>query len=66
MYRDQSSGEYHFLVAGLHEQDPLCQVLDDYRSIQAGGRLFLIYYPDDAEFISNLDERIYYIEMATV
>ncbi len=66
VYRDQSSGKYHFLVAGLHEQDPLCQVLDDYRSIQAGGRLFLIYYPDDAEFISNLDERIYYIEMATV
>ena len=66
VYRDQRGGEYHFLIAGLHEQDPLCQVLNDYRSIEAGGRLFLIYYPEDAEFLSNLDERPYYIEMATV
>jgi len=66
VYRDQRSGKYHFLIAGLHERDPLCQVLNDYRSIEAGGRLFLIYYPDDAEYISNLDERTFYIEMAAV
>lgn len=66
VYREQRNRNYHFLIAGLHEQDPLSEVLSDYRSIDAGGRLFLIYYPEDAGFISNLDTRTYYIEMATV
>jgi hypothetical protein len=65
-YRDKRGSEYHFLVAGLHERDPLSRVLDDYRRIQAGGRLFLIYYPEHADFVSNLDGRIFYIEMAAV
>ena len=66
VYRDQRRGNYHFLIAGLHEQDPLSQVLDDYRSIQAAGSLYLIYYPEDAEFAAKLDDRTYYIDMATV
>lgn len=66
VYRDQRRSEYHFLIAGLHERDPLCAVLADYRSIEAGGRLFAIYYPQDAEFVAKLDDRIPYIEMATV
>jgi hypothetical protein len=66
VYREQRNREYHFLIAGLHEQDPLCEVLNEYRSIEAGGRLFLIYYPEDAEFAANLDDRTYYVEMGTV
>jgi hypothetical protein len=66
VYRDKRGGESHFLIAGLHEHDPLSEVLQDYRSIEAGGRLFLIYYPEDAEYISSLDEHTYYIEMAAV
>lgn len=66
VYRDRRRSDYHFLVAGLHEQDPLSQVLGDYRSIQAGGSLYLIYYPEDAGFVSGLDNRTFYIDMATV
>jgi len=66
VYRDQRSGNYHFLIAGLHEQDPLSQVLDDYRNIDAGGSLYLIYYPEDAVYVSKLDDRLFYIDMATV
>lgn len=66
VYREQRNRKYHFLIAGLHEKDPLSEVLNDYRSIEAGGRLFLIYYPEDAEAVANLDARTYYIEMATV
>ncbi len=66
VYRDRRRSDYHFLVAGLHEQDPLSQVLDDYRSIEAGGSLYIIYYPEDAEFASGLDDRPYYVDMATV
>jgi hypothetical protein len=65
-YRDRRDSKYQFLIAGLHESDPLCAVLDDYRSIAAGGRLFAIYYPEDAEFVASIDDRIPYIEMATV
>ena len=66
VYRDRRRSDYHYLIAGLHEQDPLSQVLDDYRSIEAGGSLYLIYYPEDAGYVSNLDNRPYYVDMATV
>lgn len=66
VYRDQRGCDYHFLIAGLHEQDPLSQVLDDYRNIDAGGSLYLIYYPEDAAYVSKLDDRPFYIDMATV
>ena len=66
VYRDQRRSDYHFVIAGLHERDPLCAVLADYRSIEAGGRLFAIYYPEDAGFAAGLDNRIPYVEMATV
>ena len=66
VYRDRRRSSYHFLIAGLHEQDPLSRVLGDYRSIEAGGSLYLIYYPEDAGFASKLDDRPYYVDMATV
>ena len=66
VYRDQRGRGYHFLIAGLHEQDPLSQVLDDYRNIDAGGTLYLIYYPEDAAYVSKLDGRTFYVDMATV
>lgn len=66
VYRDRRGSDYRFMIAGLHESDPLCAVLDDYRRIEAGGRLFLIYYPQDADFVASLDDRTPYVEMATV
>ena len=66
VYRDQRRNNFHFIIAGLHEEDPLSQVLDDYRSIDAGGSLYLIYYPEDARFVSQLDQRPFYVDMATV
>ena len=66
VYRDHRNSDYHFLVAGLHEQDPLCEVLGDYRSIEAGGGLYLIHYPEDEGYVSGLDNRPFYVDMATV
>ncbi|MDQ3159657.1 MAG: hypothetical protein M3Q51_01385 [Pseudomonadota bacterium] len=65
VYRDRRKSGYHFMIAGLHESDPLCAVLADYRRIDAGGTLFLIYYPNDSDFAGRLDNRIPYVEMAT-
>lgn len=66
VYRDLRNSKYHFMIAGLHEDDPLTQVLDDYRSIDAGGSLYVIYYPEDVDFVSGLDNRTIYVDMATV
>jgi len=44
----------------------LCPVLQDYRRIAAGGNLFLIYYPEQRDTVSALDNRIPYIEIAAV
>ena len=66
VYRDLRKSKYHFIIAGLHEDDPLSQVLDGYRSIDAGGSLYVIYYPEDADFVSNLDNRTFYVDMATI
>jgi len=66
IYRDRRAGENHFMIAGLHEDDPLCPVLHDYRRIDAGGTLFLIYYPEQRDTISAIDKRVPYIEMAAV
>lgn len=66
VYREHRNSGYHFLIAGLHERDPLSEVLADYRSIEAGGSLYLIYYPEDKAFASALDNRPFYVDMATV
>jgi len=66
VYRDRRSSESQFMIAGLHERDPLSAVLEDYRRIDAGGRLFSIYYPEDADFATSIDDRPPYVEMAAV
>ena len=65
VYRDRRKSGYHFMIAGLHESDPLCPVLDDYRRIESGGTLFVIYYPNASDFAGRLDNRTPYVEMAT-
>jgi hypothetical protein len=65
-YQDRRAGECHFMIAGLHEQDPLYAILDDYRKIDVGGRLFLIYWPEQSDCVARLDNRIPYVEMAAV
>ena len=65
VYRDRRKSGYHFMIAGLHESDPLCPVLDDYRRIESGGTLFVIYYPNESDFAGRLDNRTPYVEMAT-
>ncbi len=66
VYRHRRAGDSRFMIAGLHERDPLSTVLEGYRRIEAGGRLFCIYYPDDAGFAASLDDRPPYVEMAAV
>ena len=66
VYCDRIASPSHYFIAGLHEADPLSTVLKEYRSIEAAGRLFAVYYPEEEAFFDRLDGRIPYVEMATV
>jgi hypothetical protein len=66
VYQDRRAGAWQFMIAGLHEQDPLCAVFEDYSRIEAAGRLFLIYYAEHRDFVNQIDTRIPYVEMAAV
>ncbi|MGH7552489.1 MAG: hypothetical protein ACREMQ_05625 [Longimicrobiales bacterium] len=66
IYRDRRNGPWHYCIAGLHESDPLAAALDDYRSIPAAGRLYVVHYEDGAAAFRSLDGRVPYVEMATV
>ena len=66
VYRDRRSGEWHYFIAGLHERDPLAQVLREYRSVPAAGRMLVVHFEDGEKAFNGLDGRIPYLEMATV
>lgn len=66
LYSERRLGDWHYFIAGLHEQNPLSSVLNEYRSIKASGHLYLVYYPEDKPFIEQLDLRIPHIEMGAV
>ena len=66
LYRELRSGPWHYFIAGLHEDDPLAQVLSEYRRIKAAGELFVIHYPEDELGFRRLDQRIPYVEIATI
>lgn len=66
VYRDRRRGPWHYFIAGLHERDPLAAELAEYRRIETAGRLFIVHYPDGADALARLDDRIPYVEMAAV
>lgn len=66
IYQERRLGEWHYFIAGLHEQHPLVSVLNEYRSIKAAGHLFLVHYPEDQGFFKQLDQRIPHIEIGAV
>ena len=66
MYRERLATPCHYFIAGLHERDPLAKIFQEYRRIEAAGRLFAIHYSDGKTAFEGLDGRIPYLEIATV
>ena len=66
VYCDRRQGYWHYFICGLHEHDPLSTILNEYRSIKAGGHLFCVHYPGDEHNVKSLDGRVPYIEAATL
>jgi hypothetical protein len=63
-YNHLRRGRWHYAIAGLHENDPLAQVLCEYRRIEAAGQLFIVHYPEDGDPLPGIDARTRTFEMA--
>jgi hypothetical protein len=63
-YNELRRSRWHYAIVGLHEHDPLVQVLRDYRRIEAAGQLFIVHYPEDGDPLPGIDARTMSFEMA--
>ena len=66
LYNDRRKGRWSYFIAGLHETDPLCEVLPEYRRIDVAGRLFVVHYAEDQPAYEQLDGRIPSVEIAMI
>ena len=63
---DCSESEYQYILAGLHEEDFLNEVFLELISAKMKSQLYILFWEDGKEFISNLDKKIPYLEIATL
>ena len=66
VYRQRRRGKWSYFIAGMHERDPLVELLGSYRHIAAAGRLFVVHYEDGSGAFSQLDARVPHIEVSTL
>lgn len=66
LYNHRRAGPWNYFIAGLHETDPLSEVLNEYRRVEVAGRLFLVHYPENQADFEQLDDRIPYLEIAMI
>ncbi|MCK6626608.1 MAG: hypothetical protein L6R45_15700 [Anaerolineae bacterium] len=57
---------YAYLMVGLSTRDPLLDVARSYAHIPYYSRLYTVCWPDDQRFHKKLDQRIPYVEIATL
>lgn len=57
---------FRYAMVGLHERDPLLTVLQEYSLTPFAGRLFCVCYADGEPAFQNLDNRLPYVEAATL
>jgi hypothetical protein len=57
---------YAYLMVGLSTRDPLLEVAQGYTHIPYFSRLYTVCWPDEAAFHERLDQRIPYVEIASL
>jgi hypothetical protein len=57
---------YAYLMVGLSTRDPLLPVARKYAHIPYYSRLYTVCWPGEAQFYEKLDQRLAYIEIATL
>jgi hypothetical protein len=62
-YRDRG---YHYFIAGAHERDPLLRVLENLPLTPFWARAFAVHFDDGVEEFAKLDDRVPYVELATL
>lgn len=65
MYNSMRSGPWHYAIVGLHESDPYASLFEEYRRIEAAGRLFIVDYTASAAAPRSPGQRTY-IEVACI
>jgi radical SAM superfamily enzyme YgiQ (UPF0313 family)/ribosomal protein S18 acetylase RimI-like enzyme len=63
---DQQRGSHDFILAGMHERDPLFASLSRYRRLEMLSRLYVVCWPDGQESFSGLDQRAPYVELGAL
>lgn len=67
IYNDAVNSNYDYLLVGLHERDPLLKpIKEDYRFIKYNSRVFVVCWDDGVALFNKLDNRIPYLELATL
>jgi hypothetical protein len=66
VYNDSVGSSFRYAMVGLHERDPLLAVLQEYSLTPFAGRLFCVCYADGEPAFRNLDDRVPYVEAATL
>jgi len=57
-------GNWHYFVCGLHEKNPLTEVLSEYNKFDASGQLYSVCFDGSEETV--LDNRIPHLEIAAL
>ena len=66
VYNEAVSRKYAYLSIGLDSRDPLLPVAKRYAHIAYLSRVYTVCWDQDGEFHARLDQRIPYIEIATL
>lgn len=66
LYRDAATGDAMFALTSLHQEDPLRAALADFSLTPFCARIFCVCYSDGERDFCNLDNRLPYMEAATL
>ena len=66
IYKDHVGSAYEYIIIGLFEQDLLTNAVEKYPHIKYKIRVFVVCWDDGKEWFQALDNRIPYLEVATL
>ncbi|MEK6828146.1 MAG: hypothetical protein AABX78_02245 [Nanoarchaeota archaeon] len=66
LYNDSVGKGYSHILIGLHSNDSLLKVVDEFNHIKFNSRLYIVCWQDGEKFFNELDNRIPYIELSTL
>jgi hypothetical protein len=66
LYRDAVAGDAMFALTSLHQEDPLRAALEDYSLTPFSARIYCVCYSDGESGFGILDNRVPYLEAATL